>query len=489
MVRGYETMFTVAKELVTLRRGKERIVFNAEFVNPVYFPRGGDEALTILERLKALGPVPYPPEKISPPDFFKFLCDHSLIVPEEKTSSGILQKTSRCECETKSSGKSLYLLLSHSCNQKCIYCLNGRKTYQKNRRIMMSEKVAFKAVETVFESISRNGRLEVVFFGGEPLLNWRLAKKIINYCETMLKPKNPEKKIQYHLTTNLTIFPDDLMETARKYKMTFLVNVDGPPDIHDITRPFRNGKGSFKTTARNIRRLINAGFEVALRATVTKYNHHRMLEIAETHKELGGAGCAFVPLNAIDSDEDALSYELCPSPSEFAKGLKKVYRSGIWPSERLFPFNEYMGRLRPGHRNSWGCGAPWGNTPVINAEGKIFSCIYLVGIPKFETGDIFAGDFPRKEVVDKMLEIVNVDNNAKCSKCGFRYLCGGGCPVGRFTIAGNPNVPPEIKRYTEKIACVTSKTVLSELLWDMGKQKWKGYHEEQKKQKIQKTKR
>lgn len=30
---------SVAKEIVTLKRDKERIVFNAEYVNPVYFPQ------------------------------------------------------------------------------------------------------------------------------------------------------------------------------------------------------------------------------------------------------------------------------------------------------------------------------------------------------------------------------------------------------------------------------------------------------------------
>lgn len=463
----------VAEDLVVMRRGKERIVFNAEYVNPVYFPQGGDEAIAVLERLRSSAPISSQlQEEACPHELLRFFCDHSLIVSHEESAPATSQKWSMCECEQKSSNRSVYLLLSHFCNQKCIYCLNGRNTYQKQQRIIMPEKIALKAIRTVWESISTQGRLEIVFFGGEPLLNWPLAKTTIDYCEKELRPKAPERKIHYHLTTNLTIFPVDLIEYSRRHGITFLVNVDGPEDIHNATRPFRNGKGSFKTTVKNIRRLIDAGFEVQLRATITKYNHHRMREVAATHKEIGGASCAFVPLNAIDSDESALPIDLCPSPKEYAKGLREVYKSGLWPQQRLFPFNEYSQRLVPGSKSKWGCGAPWGNTPVITAEGKIFSCIYLVGIPAFATGDIFADDFPRRDVLKRMLDITNIDNIARCRQCGFRYLCGGGCPVGRFTIAGNPDTPTAIKRYTEKIACSTSKTVLTELLWSLGRQNW-----------------
>jgi uncharacterized protein len=323
----------------------------------------------------------------------------------------------------------------------------------------------------VFDSISADGRLEIVFFGGEPLLNWQLAKKVIHYCEDILKLSSPEKIVHYHLTTNLTIFPDDLIEYSLRFGITFLVDIDGPEEIHNITRPFLGGGGTFSTTVRNITRLRGAGIDVALRATVTKHNQHRMLDVARTHREIGGAGCAFVPLNAIDSDEEALPLDLCPDPEIFSQGLSDVYNSGIWETKNLYPFNEYTGRLVPGYRNIWACGAPHGNTPVITADGGIFSCIYLVGIERFRIGHIDDADYPRQSVVSDMLEIANIDRAESCSGCGFRYLCGGGCPVGRFTIAGNPGVPDEIKRYTKDIACAVSKTVLTELLWSMARKK------------------
>ena len=460
--------FTVAEEMVVLRKKRERIIFNARQVNPVYFPKGGDKIIELLKELKNSGSFTSPDNEIYPPELIDFLKFHSIIVPQNQQNE--IAKTGCGECNSQaglSHHRSVYLLLSHSCNQACIYCLNGIKTYQKKKSIVMSEEVAFKSLKNTFNTISENGRMEIVFFGGEPLMNWPLAKKIIDYSENTLLKENKTKRIVYHLTTNLTLFPSDLIETAKKYNMTFLVNIDGPEDIHNKTRPFTDGGKSFYITAKNIEKLVKNGINVALRATVTKHNVERMVDVTKTHKELGGSGSAFVPLNPVDSDIKLLSMSLCPSAKKFEKGLKDVLHSGIWKIKELYPYNEYEARLNPMYKNKWGCGAPFGNTPVITAEGEIYSCIYLVGNKKYELGNITSDDFPRQNVVSHMLDIVNVDMRNECKECSFRYLCGGGCPVGVFSIAHNPKAGKKMKDYVHKIACTVSKTVLSELIWHM----------------------
>ena len=78
-----------------------------------------------------------------------------------------------------------------------------------------------------------------MFFGGEPLSNWPLVKEIILHTED-LKKKHEGKLVKYHVTANLSLLPADLIEWAKKYNVTFLCDVDGPPEIHDRCRPFKN---------------------------------------------------------------------------------------------------------------------------------------------------------------------------------------------------------------------------------------------------------
>ena len=458
----------VADRLTLLERAGEHILFNPGLVNPIYFPRGGDQALALLQTLREAGPLTREALDLCPPHLFDFFVAHGLIVPAAAPATS----PNACRCRSDpgpAPARSLYLLLTHACNQACLYCLDGRRTYHEAPTLVMSAAVAREALRTVCESIAADGKMEVVFFGGEPLLNWPLAKEAIAYCEEVLKPAHPGQTFHYHLTTNLTLFPDDLIAVARRHAISFLVDIDGPADLHDRIRPLkasaRHGS-SFRKSAEHIGRLRDAGLEIALRATVTSHNHDRLPEVAQTHRALGGASSAFVPLNAVDSDEWIMPLDLCPDPALYAQGLREVYRERIWPVASLFPFNEYLTRLRPNRQPGLGCGAPYGNTPVITADGRVFSCLYLVGIERFALGELARNDFPRPAVTAQMQAIAAQPTRPECVDCDYRQLCDGGCPVGKFIIADNPQATPAIRRYTQDVVCATSKTVLTELLWD-----------------------
>lgn len=463
--------FRVADGLATLERAGEHILFNPGQVDPVFLPRGGEEALALLQTLRAMGCLTREMGDLCPPHLFDFFLAHRLIVPSGPPPPA----AAPCHCQLGGGlacARSLYLLLTHACNQACLYCLDGQSTYHEAPILVMSAAVARDALRTIAQSIAPHGRMDIVFFGGEPLLNWPLAKEAIRYCEEALKPAHPDQTFTYHFTTNLTLFPDDLIALARRHAITFLVDIDGPADLHDRIRPLKGSVrhgSSFRKSADHIARLRDAGLDVALRATVTSHNHHRLLEVTETHKALGGTSSAFVPLNAVDSDEWIMPFELCPDPVLYAQGLRQVYGAGIWPVSALFPFNEYLSRLRPDYRAGVACGAPLGNTPVIAADGRIFSCIYLVGIERFALGDLQYNDFPRPAVMAEMQAIARSPTRDECANCDFRQLCGGGCPVGKFLIAGNPQATPAIRRYTQDVVCATTKTVLTELLWEQAK--------------------
>jgi uncharacterized protein len=314
-----------------------------------------------------------------------------------------------------------------------------------------------------------DGTLEIVFFGGEPLLNWPLAKDIIVYCENELKKNNSKNMITYHLVTNLSFLPSDLIEYAKKYNITLLCDIDGPEKIHDTCRPYQDGRPSHKNIVKNIQRILSFGLEIGLRATVTSLNQDFMLEIAKHHKEIGGSSCAFVPVNPVNSDEDILSERLLPSPQKVSKGMVQIFNSEIWETGAIFPFNQYASSLLPGARTCHGCGAPYGNTPVVDVNGDVYPCIYLVGIKRFYLGNILKGNYPDKQVLGWMFNLLHVDQREQCQSCSWRYMCGGGCPVGRLTVLDNPLASKRVRNYCNRMNCEMVQTILELLLWDKAK--------------------
>ena len=332
---------------------------------------------------------------------------------------------------------------------------------------MMPEEVAFRGIDRFAGTILPQGTFNIVFFGGEPLLNWKLAKKIIAYCEEKVKKELPELNVTYHLTSNLTFLPPDLIEMAKRHNITFLCNVDGERNIHNATRPHRSNKrSSYDDTVESIEKLRKAGLEIALRATITSVNMNHIKEVSQIHKDLGGAGSAFVSVNAVNSDENILPKSMLPDPDIVERGLRELAESDIWPKEDLFPLNEFLKKIKPGERTFWACGAPLGNTPVLDVNGDVYACIYLVGIERYKLGNIFSNnEYPDRNVIGMMMDVINIDNSPECRDCRLRYICAGGCPVGRFTIKDNPQADDEIVKYTHDIACKVNTAMIEESLW------------------------
>ncbi len=455
------------KYLNTLEKGENLLLVNGAEFRPLMINRGKKFILDFIKDIESIKETAKILERYQDEPLLKMMIDHNILVDENNLEDYRIVDTKDYTKEKK--GMSLYLLLSQGCNLGCLYCLNGEETYKKSKMLMMKEEVAYKAVEMCVKKLAPGGYLEVVFFGGEPLLNWPLVKKTILYCEDVLKKKFSDRNIKYHITTNLTIFPEDFIEWIKKYCITLLCDVDGPAKIHNITRPFRNGGGSHEQVVKNIARLNKEGIKVPLRGTITAYNVDYMEDIAKHHKELDGAGSALVYVNAVTSDEDILPAKMLPDPAKYSNGLKKAFECGAWPIEDLYPFNLRMETMKPGQRTVFNCGAPYGNTPVVDVNGDVYACIYLVGIKSYKIGNVYKNDFPVKRVVNKMMDILNVDNLEDCKDCNLRYFCAGGCPVGKLTVAGNPEAEEEVKKYTKEIVCQSNKIILESLLWHYGK--------------------
>ena len=469
-----DTDLTITKNLIILEHGKdELLLLNSIKPRPLYIKRGRQYIKHFLESIKEVRTA----EKIKkefPQDneLLKMLLAHGIIIAGNNGIKGLDKANIAADKKARNDRKqiSLYLLLSQSCNLGCIYCLNGRRTYRKDSNLMMKADIAYKSIERCLDSLSSNGKLEIVFFGGEPLLNWRLGKNIIMHCENNLKKKYFDKEIHYHITSNLTIIPNDLINWAREYNIIFLCDVDGPEDIHNECRPSKNGRLSHACILRNIERLTESGLKVALRSTITSVNQDRMVEIAKHHKEIGGIGSAFVPVNPVNSDEDILPQELIPSANKVIKGLTQVYKSNIWDIKDLFPFNVYASLISGGDKIVMGCGAPYGNTPVVDVNGDVYPCIYLVGIKRFYLGNIVNHNYPDNNILDWMMDFLHVDNIEGCKECGWRYICGGGCPVGKLTVFENPKAKRKTVKYCNSIRCDYTKKIIELLLWDFAKE-------------------
>lgn len=148
--------------------------------------------------------------------------------------------------------KKITLQLTQNCNFRCSYCIysqteNGKQRHHSNKR--MSFETAKKAIDFLIAHSRDEGRVNVGFYGGEPLLEFDLLKKCVLYAEKV----GEGKEIDFSITTNGTLFNSEIIEFFMKHDVITLVSFDGPKEIHDRHRRFASGEGSFEKISENLR--------------------------------------------------------------------------------------------------------------------------------------------------------------------------------------------------------------------------------------------
>lgn len=150
----------------------------------------------------------------------------------------------------------LTIELTGNCNLRCKYCIYN-DFYEGNRAFNTSNidfETARKAIDYVYSHCSEE-RLAITFYGGEPLLNFKVMKQCIDYCMKNIEHKN----LYFSFTTNLTLMTKEIADyVAQVPNMSILLSLDGPEEIHNRARVDRNGEGSFKAAFNGLKLLAEA---------------------------------------------------------------------------------------------------------------------------------------------------------------------------------------------------------------------------------------
>ena len=72
----------------------------------------------------------------------------------------------------------------------------------------------------------------VTFCGGEPLINFPLIKKCIQYIDYQYS----DYDVHYSLTTNATLLTDEIIDFLYIHDVNAVVSFDGPKEDHNRNR-------------------------------------------------------------------------------------------------------------------------------------------------------------------------------------------------------------------------------------------------------------
>jgi len=322
----------------------------------------------------------------------------------------------------------LVLDISSACNLRCKYCSAPIEIDQSQ---LMSREVARSAVDFILEK-SKN--CSVSFFGGEPFMNFKTMKSVVEYGES--KAEKHGAKINWSVTTNGTIINDEITEFLSDHCISVVCSIDGDREAHNSARIFSNGKGSYDRVRTNAEKLLSSNLpSITARATISIHNLDIDKVVTHLHK-IGFSHITSAFASQIDySGNEPYARLLTNEEIErYRNGLIRTVDYIIDSMDRgkpvwvidLVHYARMLHYLRPRHS---ACGA--GKIMIAVApDGGMYPCSRFSGMREYAIGDIVSG-LQRAAPFDG-----DTASRKECDSCWARYLCGGGCWADRL-LSGN----------------------------------------------------
>ncbi|MEA4853946.1 MAG: thioether cross-link-forming SCIFF peptide maturase [Christensenella sp.] len=358
--------------------------------------------------------------------------------------------------------KALCLLIAQDCNLRCSYCFAQTGEYH-GTRALMDLKTAKASLDFLISHSGNRRNLEVDFFGGEPLMNFDVVKKTVEYGRELEKKFN--KNFRFTLTTNAYHVTDEMADFINREMKNVVISIDGRKEVHDKMRKNVVGEGSYDRVLKNAHKIIDGrgGKEYYVRGTYTADN----LDFAADVCAIADAGFDQVSVEPVVTGEDyAIREEHIPEIKHeyeiLAREFLKREKSG-----NGFNFFHFMIDLNSGpclNKRLRGCGAG-SEYLAVTADGKLYPCHQFAGMEDFYMGDVTDGNV-NPEIADDFLK-THVFSKEGCSECWAKYYCSGGCAANAFHATGSIRKPYKIGCETEKKRIETAiaiKTFQEELL-------------------------
>ncbi len=149
------------------------------------------------------------------------------------------------------------LKVAERCNLACPYCyyFYQENELHKGSAAFMSEATARAIAVFLRRGVQehRIARLFIGLHGGEPTL---LPKARFDQICTILRDALADvTTVSFGMQTNGTLLDDEWIDLIAKHRVGVGISIDGPPHIHDASRPDHRGRGSYDAAVRGLRLL------------------------------------------------------------------------------------------------------------------------------------------------------------------------------------------------------------------------------------------
>jgi|GEM_PF-583082 len=403
--------------------GKYTILYHSLLIRKVY----GDGLLgKIYESFQSGTPL----EDEEAKSFLPLLQEEGYLIPKGSDPHGPLKAAQKNFTLHKPHISILYLLVTNNCNLTCAYCnieSEKRKPAGFSFSYMTAE-VAREAIELFIRTRNQNTDPTVIFYGGEPLLNWEVMKETLFYLRKREKEGVfGERKLKIQMVSNGTLITPEIAKILKETGVNAGISIDGMRRHHDLSRPKREKCGSWDDSIRGFFLCRKAGMNPGISCTLGEHNMPEIREIAEyfaTELEIRGLG--FNIQKGLPADHPSV---VCPglATEKIIEAFRVFRQYGIFEDRILRKIKCFIGEAIWYHD----C-AGYGGQITVSPQGWVGPCHIFTEDGQFLIGDIADPDLDKKIMEGEVLKTWCRRTPVfmkECLACEALGICGGGCAL------------------------------------------------------------
>lgn len=346
----------------------------------------------------------------------------------------------------------LNLMISEACNFGCAHCLH-KCSVQTDKthgiKKIMDWQLAKQVIDKYALILSRAGshNLNVHFGSAEPLLNWPVLKKAVQYIRDL------DSEAHLAVNTNLSLLTFGMAEFFRDNQVYISTSLDGPAPGNNAIRIFANGQGTFDVIVSKFQMLASIGYPLdGFSITLNDLNFDLVNpDFISWAKQMQFSGIA-TDIDLINTANSQRSVNDCINKlMQLREACQRLGMEsfGSWTTAYDNLVNE------PEDEMPAFCKAIKGRNISVNPSGSVFICGHtntLLG-EIGDLADIFAqgGDYYNL-VVSRL-----PGNDPWCVDCPIEGVCAGQCQITR-------EVSQNTKNNRHKILCDFYREATRQLL-------------------------
>jgi len=326
----------------------------------------------------------------------------------------------------------MYLNISTFCNLACKYCFIENNPLSNQEYKKMNFETAKVAVDKFLKEIEKNKIREsqIIFYGGEPLTNWNIVKKVIDYIRI---EKNNDIKLV--LITNGTLLNKEIIKKLMNNKVGIGISIDGPKFINDKNRIFKNNNNSvYDNAMKSIKLLNEMNANYCVSATVTP-------DVVKNEKEVfdwiinNKIKNVFWNLYHYSIKSENWKEHYKKMTDFILKAYTILKENNIGEEKIKEQIEMFLNQTFKFHS----CGAVGLNQITIKPNGDVCICQGDSRISNRISGNILKNEIDEilsNPINDEWTKMFTI-NNEECKYCPAISICGGGCPLQSEVLFGS----------------------------------------------------